>query len=335
MTFMLERIVGQRPTIAATQLLVIGPRGADGDLTIAALASGAQVLSRLFVQDGVLATPAITRAAGSQPSGLYFDSLGGIVFVAAGSERLRVPSSGDQMIRITSDVGTARIQLFADNLTTAKAGNIALDSAGNLQVANTTSGGLFLDSFNGTVTVRGVAQATMLVASAASVRPGSDNATSLGAPANRWSTVFAGSGTINTSDETAKAWRGGMDAAELAAALEITRELGFFQWHDAIATKGASAARIHFGVRAQSVWEIMARHGLVDPLQDGRPGHTPYAFLCFDEWGDQWEECPGAGDDGERREPQRSTVAGARFGVRHDQLALFLIAALASRIGTL
>jgi len=41
------------------------------------------------------------------------------------------------------------------------------------------------------------------------------------------------------------------------------------------------------------------------------PGRTPYAFLCFDRWQDD----AGGWHD--------------RFGVRSDQLALFLIAALA------
>ena len=92
-------------------------------------------------------------------------------------------------------------------------------------------------------------------------------------------------------------------------------ELGFFQWHDAIAAKGVGAARRHFGVRAQAVWAIMADEGLVDPIDgDGRPGHTPYAFLCFD----RWEDTAG--------------VSHGRFGVRGDQLALFLIAGLAAEL---
>src|SRR3546814_17947156 len=35
----------------------------------------------------------------------------------------------------------------------------------------------------------------------------------------------------------------------------------------------------------------MAKHGLVDPIsEDGRPGKTRYAFLCFDEWEDESED---------------------------------------------
>ena len=59
----------------------------------------------------------------------------------------------------------------------------------------------------------------------------------------------------------------------------------------------------------------MADEGLVDPIDGaGQPGSTPYAFLCFDRWVDA---------DG---------VWHDRFGVRGDQLALFLIAGLASEV---
>ena len=146
-------------------------------------------------------------------------------------------------------------------------------------------------------------------------RPGADNLQTLGMSGFRWSTVYAATGTINTSDAREKLWRGAANAAEQRAARRILAELGFFQWHDAIAAKGAEDARRHFGVRAQAVWAIMADEGLVDPIgSDGRPGRTPYAFLCFDRWDDA---------DG---------VSHDRFGVRGDQLALFLVAGLAAEL---
>ena len=144
-------------------------------------------------------------------------------------------------------------------------------------------------------------------------RPGADNLQTLGMSGFRWSAVYAATGTIQTSDTREKLWQGAASAAERRAARRILGELGFFQWHDAIAAKGAAAARRHFGVRAQEVWAIMADEGLVDPIGvDGRPGYTPYAFLCFD----QWIDAGGVSHD--------------RFGVRSDQLALFLVAGLAA-----
>jgi hypothetical protein len=142
-------------------------------------------------------------------------------------------------------------------------------------------------------------------------RPGADNQQALGLTSFRWTAVYAATGTIQTSDARAKQWQGAMSAAEGRAARRIAGALGFYRWDDAIAAKG-DAARRHFGVRAQAAWAIMADEGLVDPVDgDGQPGRTPYAFLCFDRWQDE----AGAWHD--------------RFGVRSDQLALFLIAALA------
>ncbi|ODU71348.1 MAG: hypothetical protein ABT11_04055 [Novosphingobium sp. SCN 66-18] len=181
--------------------------------------------------------------------------------------------------------------------------------------------------------------------------------------------VFAATGTINTSDEREKDWRGAPNDAELRAARRIAGEIGVYRWLDAVAAKG-DKARLHIGVRAQRVWAIMAEEGLVDPIgADGRPGETPYAFLCWDEWGDVWEDeyedvtvshpvlvgekvSSVLGADGKPiREPvfkdqeQKSrvatgnkvlvTAAGNRFGLRVDQLALFLIAAQEQRLAAL
>lgn len=145
-------------------------------------------------------------------------------------------------------------------------------------------------------------------------RPGADNGYSSGTASYRWSVVYAGTGTINTSDARDKKWRGGLNDAERAAARDIIAEIGIFQWNDAIAEKGDDA-RLHIGARAQVVWGIMARHGLVDPIgKDGLPtGKCPYAFLCFDTW--EADESAGL-------------AAGSRYGLRTDQLALFLIGAM-------
>lgn len=172
--------------------------------------------------------------------------------------------------------------------------------------------------------------AVKLLSSSANFRPGGDNSQALGWSGFRWSTVFAATGTINTSDAREKEWRGGLTDAELRAARRIAAELGFYRWLDAIAEKG-DEARYHFGVRAQQVWSIMADEGLVDPIgEDGLPGSTPYAFLCFDAW----EEAPAViGADDEVM--QEAVAAGNRFGLRPDQLVLFLIAAQEQRLAAL
>ena len=151
--------------------------------------------------------------------------------------------------------------------------------------------------------------------------PGYDNSRNIGSASRRMATLYAGTGTINTSDAREKSWRGGASAAEIRAAQRIVAALGFYRWNDAIEEKGTEGARLHFGVRAQAVWAIMADEGLIDPLESGAPPDSRYAFLCHDARDDE-------GDS-------ESETPGGRFGIRPDQLALFLIAGQDARIAAI
>ena len=157
------------------------------------------------------------------------------------------------------------------------------------------------------------------ISSAGGFYPVADNAYTIGGSVNRVSEIYAVNGTINTCDAREKTWRGPPTGAELRAARRIAGELGFFQWNAAIAEKGEDGARLHFGVRAQAVWAIMADEGLIDPVVEGGDPSSRHAFLCYD-----------AGD-----ERGGDEAVADRFGVRTDQLALFLIAAQEARIAAL
>lgn len=211
----------------------------------------------------------------------------------------------------------------------------------------TTGQTLFFESGtlnSGGATANGFVFGNMYGASGAgSIRSASDNVASLGTGSFRFSVVFAATGTINTSDEREKRWRGGLTAAELRAAKRIARVIGIFQWRDSLAEKG-EAARLHIGVLAQQVFAILEEEGL-----DWRR----YAWCCYDEWEDQFvpvfeqiEDTPASfDDDGNEVAPatykmievgQRLELpAGNRYGVRPDQLAMFLIAAQEQRLTAL
>jgi hypothetical protein len=177
--------------------------------------------------------------------------------------------------------------------------------SGSLTIA-TRSGGALVDR--------------LIAESGGTLRPGADNSQSLGSASFRWSVVYAGNGTIQTSDADDKEWLAtGLSAAELQAAKRIAAEIGTFRWLASVAQKG-EAARVHVGVRAQAVWAIMADEGLIDPVVEGAPPDSHYGFLCHDAW-------PADEDAG--------IEACARFGIRPDQLALFLIAAQEVRIAAL
>lgn len=168
----------------------------------------------------------------------------------------------------------------------------------------------------------------LVIAFDGTVAPGADNSQTLGGPAYRWSVVYSGTGTINTSDERHKHWRGALNAAELRAAKRIIAELGIYQWNDAVAEKGEDSARLHFGVRAQWAFAIMEDEGL-----DWRR----YAWCCHDEWPDQVEPICEQAQGPEGQPVMRDTghtrivaPAGDRYGIRPDQLAFWLIAAQAA-----
>ncbi|NIJ39323.1 hypothetical protein FHR22_004070 [Sphingopyxis panaciterrae] len=276
-----------------------------------------------------------------------------------------VAASNLSRIDVNAASGVAQISLAIKNvdaLTVDNSRNTALSGLLTIPVGSAAAPSLRFAGNSGTG-VRGGAFLTLITGGAdrlvvqgdGRVNPGADNAQSLGISAMRWSVVYAGTGTINTSDARDKLWRGAPAAAELRAARRIAAELGFYQWLARIDEAGANEARFHFGVRAQVVWEIMADEGLVDPLQaDGTPGETRYAFLCWDAWPAEVEdilqpfEVAAVVDEasGAEIEPARTEMrptgetrtvraAGSRFGIRPDQLALFLIAAQEERLAAL
>lgn len=301
-------------------LITVRRGGGWVNLSLAALAYR-NAAGRVTI-GGALAAPHGTAAApgigfaGDGDGGLYRPGADSIGLATGGGERMRITGAG--LVGIGTVNPATRLEVAAADQIVAR-----------LRVRNSAAGGRAYDLVAGIHNASQSAfsiydatgDSTILVVDNSYVRPGVDNAQSLGVGTSRWSVVFAATGMINTSDTREKTWRGGATAAELRAASRIAAELGFFQWNDAIARKGPDGARLHFGVRAQAVWAIMADEGLIDPLgSDGRPGDTRYAFLCWDEWQ------AAAGEAIARRD---------RFGIRTDQLILFLVAAQEARIGAL
>lgn len=288
---------------------------------------------------------------------LVINSAGNVgVGTAEPGVRLHIKSGSGQIMTLesTNARGTGNSYLGIVDATGRKAFIGYGASADNFHIMNEVAGQLGLG-------VNGVFRFIMDVSG--NIAPGSDNGQAFGSPSARWSVLYAGTGTINTSDEREKKWRGGISEEEFAAGVRVLDELGLYQWRDAVEEKGADA-RIHFGVRAQRVWAIFAEAGLVDPIKKGAPGRTPYAFLCYDAWDEERQpimkekkvrktrpvlvESGTVGEDGapvmiEKDEPYFETemvdtgktevvrAAGDRFGVRSDQLALFLVAVMDER----
>ena len=143
--------------------------------------------------------------------------------------------------------------------------------------------------------------------------PVPDGSVNLGGPSNRWNTVYAITGTINTSDLNEKQDIADLDATEKRVATALKGMVKKFRFKDAVAQKGDNA-RIHVGVIAQEVEAAFDAEGL-DASQ--------YGIFCYDEWG----ESPDVMDaEGNILSPYAD--AGHRYGVRYEELLAFIIAAI-------
>lgn len=137
----------------------------------------------------------------------------------------------------------------------------------------------------------------------ASFAPYPDNTISLGTGGFRWSTVYAATGTINTSDERSKQDVGDIDSAVLRAWGKVN--YCQFKFRDAVQEKG-DGARWHIGLIAQRVKEAFESEG-VDPFA--------YGILCFDEW----ESSTTFETDSEGVEHPIYHAAGNRYGIRYEE----------------
>ncbi len=167
--------------------------------------------------------------------------------------------------------------------------------------------------------------AAIYKANSARFAPGADNSLALGGASNRWSTVYAGTGTINTSDERLKQDIKPFDDAALAAWADVN--WCQYRFKDSVVEKSDNA-RVHFGLIAQRVVEAFKAHGL-DAMN--------YGLLCYDKWDASPEVTetrkklvtaavvendevvsPAVYED-ETIVIQEAIAAGDRFGVRYEE----------------
>jgi len=174
------------------------------------------------------------------------------------------------------------------------------------------------------------------------VRPSTDNAKTLGTTSNRWSTIYAGTGTINTSDARKKTLVEALTVDELNAAKQLSREIGTFKFLDAVAEKG-DAARHHVGMTVQRAIEIM---------QDNNLNPFAYGFICYDSWVDEIIDYPAVDaqeaivdeESGVVLRPATEAVeahsvtirtAGDIYSFRTDELLLFIAKGIDQRLTAL
>lgn len=126
--------------------------------------------------------------------------------------------------------------------------------------------------------------------------PSTDNTIALGGSSHRWSVVYAGTGTINTSDEKQKQDVAALTTAEQKVAKSIKSLVKTFRFKDSVVDKG-NKARIHVGVLAQDIQAAFEAEGL---------DAENYGMFCSDTL-----------EDG-----------STQLGIRYDELICFVIAAM-------
>lgn len=150
---------------------------------------------------------------------------------------------------------------------------------------------------------------------------GADNTYNIGSASFRAKEIFAGTGTINTSDATEKNWLGALTEAEMRVARRLSALVGTYQWKASVEKKG-DAARLHVGVTVQAVVAAFEAEGL-DPWR--------YAMCCsdtFDVLGPKLDDqgAPVLNDEGQPIMVPTGEKH-TRLGLRYDQLYAFVTAA--------
>ena len=234
--------------------------------------------------DGTWATPAFTgvssfntrTGAVTLSSGDVTGALGYTPYQTGGA--LGTPSSGN--------LTNCTFPTLNQNTTGTAAGL----SGGTLSTSSYT-----LSSSNTIVALGNSSGQGVFVNGSGSFSSSVDNTMSCGTSGFRWTTVYATTGTINTSDANQKEQIADLSAAELAVARRIKGLFKTFKFKDAVAAKG-DGARIHVGVMAQDVQAAFAAEGL---------DANKYGLFCSD------------------------TIDGVTtLGVRYEELLAFVIAAL-------
>lgn len=186
------------------------------------------------------------------------------------AERMRVGAAGNVTLSGDLEIKNAYAELRFHDLNAAadvRAFSI-ISTLGYLHFSRLNDAGGWLSS------PMTIDHATSAISFSGLVLPNPDNAISLGAPGARWSVVYAGTGTINTSDAREKTPVRNLSTAELAAARDLAGEIGVYQWLTSIEEKGEDGSRLHIGLTVQRAIDVMESHGL-DPWR--------YGFICRDD----------------------------------------------------
>jgi hypothetical protein len=264
-------------SVAVTQVGEIGPTGATG-ATGTVSAAG----------DGTAGAPGIAFASDTD-TGFFRPGNNLLGLSTGGVERVRVDASGN--VGITE--GNAPTQALSIYRTGASATymSVGISSTG-------LNGALFGVGTDGAAEIRSLtinqiglwtSGVKRVLVADTSVTPGADNTQNFGSGSLRWATIFAGTGTINTSDERYKVLREGGDLSEAEHRAWSAVRAIVYRDKDSFERKG-DAARLHIGYSWQSI-QAAFEDALEAPVEKTRTATRPVEG--------QTETIPVLDDDGE------------------------------------